>query len=119
MTHFGFPFRVTTTGRTASATTDEHVRELIALVLFTGQGERVNRPEFGSGAKQLVFAENAPELAMALQHLVLSSLQRWLSELIEVRGVEFEASESRLAIEVRFRALEGDEERKVQVVRRT
>lgn len=119
MTEFGFPFRVTTTGRTASATLDQHIRELIALVLFTAPGERVNRHEFGSGAKQMVFAENAPELAMALQHLVLASLQRWLSDLIEVRGVEVAAQNTTLAVEVRFKALESNEERTVQLVRRT
>ena len=31
--------------------------------LFTDAGERVNRPDFGSGLLQLVFAPNSPELA--------------------------------------------------------
>ncbi|MBN9364477.1 MULTISPECIES: GPW/gp25 family protein [unclassified Devosia] len=117
MTEFGFPYRVAATGGTATASPDQHVRDLIALVLFTGQGERVNRPDFGSGARQLVHSQNAPELAMALQHLVLSSLQRWLSDLIEVRGVEVEAHDATLSVEVRFRPLDSDQERSVQVVR--
>ena len=117
MTHFGLPYRVTAEGRTAGATLDDHLRQLIQLVLFTDQGERVMRPEFGSGVKQLVFSENAPELATALEHIVQAGLQRWLSELIEVRGVDVRASDSALAVLVRFRALETDEERTVRVVR--
>jgi phage baseplate assembly protein W len=117
MTHFAFPYRAAADGRTADTTAEEHIRQLIALVLFTNQGERVNRPDFGSGVKQLVFAENAPELASALQHMVQSSLQRWLSELIEVRGVEVKAEDATLAVLVRFRMRDADEERMVKVVR--
>jgi phage baseplate assembly protein W len=117
MTHFAFPYRIAADGRTAGATADEHIRHLLGLVLFTNQGERVNRSDFGSGVKQLVFAENAPELATALQHIVQSSLQRWLSELIEVRGVDVEVRDATLAVLVRFRALDSDEERTVKVVR--
>jgi hypothetical protein len=117
VTHFGFPYRVGSDGRTARASADEHVRDLIELILFTSQGERVNRPDFGAGVRQLVFAENAPELANALQHLVQSALQRWLAELIEVRGVDVRAKDATLAVLVRFRALESAEERVVRVVR--
>jgi phage baseplate assembly protein W len=117
MTQFGFPYRVAADGRTADATVDDHVRQLIALVLFTGQGERIMRPDFGCGVNQLVFAENAPELASALQHIIQAGLQRWLAELIEVRAVDVRASDSTLAVLVRFRAVDTDEERTVRVVR--
>ena len=40
---------------------------MIEQLLFTEPGERVNRPDFGSGLLQLVFAPNSPELAAALQ----------------------------------------------------
>jgi hypothetical protein len=42
---------------------DEHIRDLIEQVLFTSPGERVNRPDFGSGLRQLVFAPNSDERA--------------------------------------------------------
>ena len=53
-----FPFRVDGRGRTARSDGDEHVRDLIEQVLFTAPGERVNRPTFGTGLMQLVFAGN-------------------------------------------------------------
>jgi phage baseplate assembly protein W len=51
MTHFAFPYRAAADGRTADTTAEEHIRQLITLVLFTNQGERVNRPDFGSGGR--------------------------------------------------------------------
>ena len=85
-----FPYHVDARGRTAPATDDDHVRDLIEQVLFTAPGERVNRPTFGSGLLQLVFAPNSDELATATQFLVQGALQQWLGDLIEVEAVDVE-----------------------------
>lgn len=115
MTHFGFPYRIDANGMTAGAPHEAHIREMIELLLFTRRGERVNRPDFGAGANDLVFSENAPELAAAAQHMVMAALQQWLSGVIEVRGVETAAEDSRLAITVRYRPLDEARERIVTV----
>ena len=60
-----FPFHFDDRGRTATTTLDDHVRDLIEQLLFTSPGERVNRPDFGAGLLQLVFAPNSAELAAA------------------------------------------------------
>lgn len=117
MTEFGFPYRISSAGRTAGATREQHVRSLIELVLFTGQGERVNRPEFGAGLRQLVFEENAPELAISSQHLVQSALQRFLSDAIEVQAVDVQAKESKLNVTVSFRMLDESQQRVVTLER--
>lgn len=106
MTNFGFPYRIDSNGNTAGAGHDAHIREMIEQLLFTRRGERVNRPDFGAGVYELVFSENAPELAAAAQHMVMAALQQWLSSAIEVRGVETEAVDSRLSITVRYRPLD-------------
>ena len=62
-----FPWHFDGRGRTATADDDEHIRDMIELLLFTAPGERVNRPDFGSGLQQMVFAPNTPEVAGALQ----------------------------------------------------
>ena len=55
--NLAFPFGFDRSGRTASATNqDQHIRDLIEQVLLTAPGERVNRPTFGTGTAQLVFA---------------------------------------------------------------
>lgn len=115
--HFGFPYRIGGDGRTAGATPDEHIRQLIEQILFTAQNERVNRPEFGAGVRQMVFTPNSPEVATAMQHLVQSSLQRWIGGLVEVRGVDVRVVDSTLIAVVRFRALDTAEEQIVRVVR--
>lgn len=57
-----FPFRIDSRGRTATADLDAHVRDMIEQLIFTNHGERVNRPDFGSGALQLVFSPTARSL---------------------------------------------------------
>ena len=95
-----FPFHFDGRGRTAEADTDNHVRDLIEQVLFTAPGERVNRPTFGCGLNQLVFAPNSDELAAATQFLVQGALQQWLGDLIEVEEVAVESEDSSLRVTV-------------------
>ena len=97
-----FPFSFGTNGRTADAGEDDHIRDLIQQVLFTAPGERVNRPDFGSGLLRLVFAPNSDELAAATQFLVQGSLQQWLGDLIEVNDVRIDNSDSSLFVEVQY-----------------
>lgn len=97
-----FPFRFDTRGRTAATTEQDHVRDLITQVLFTSPGERVNRPDFGCGLKQLVFAPSSTELAAATQALVQGALQQWLGDMIQVERVEARADEARLEVSLTY-----------------
>jgi phage baseplate assembly protein W len=63
MTNIDFPYRFDGHGRTATAQRDQHLRNLIEQVLFTSPGERVMRPDFGSGLLALVFEPNGSALA--------------------------------------------------------
>jgi phage baseplate assembly protein W len=94
------PFHVDGRGRTAETGEDDHVRDLIEQVLFTAPGERVNRPDFGCGLLQLVFAPNSEALAAAVQFTVQGALQQWLGERIQVEAVDVAAEESRLQVTV-------------------
>ena len=98
-----FPYQFDHRGRTAEGSHERHVRDLIEAVLFTAPGERVMRPDFGSGLRELVFAPNSPELAATVQFLVQGALQQWLADLILVESVEVSAVESRLAVQVQYR----------------
>jgi phage baseplate assembly protein W len=102
--HIDFPFSVDARGRTADTDDDSYVRDLIEQVLFTAPGERVNRPDFGSGVLKLVFEPNGPEMAAATQFLVQSALQQWLADAVEVQGVEVTSNDSTLQVTVRYRA---------------
>jgi len=85
--HVGHPFRVDGRGRTAVATEDDYVRQLIEQVLFTAPGERVNRPDFGTGLAGLVFEPAGDELRAAVEYVVQAGLQRWLGDVVQVEDV--------------------------------
>jgi len=87
----------------APADSDTHLRELIEQLLFTNPGERLNRPDFGSGLLQLVFAPNSTELAAATRFLVQGGLQQWLGERIQVGSVDVEVQDSQLRVTVQYR----------------
>jgi uncharacterized protein len=95
-----FPFHFDDRGRTASTPLEDHVRDMIEQLLFTNPGERVNRPEFGSGLKQLIFAPNSPELAAALQFTVQAALQQYLGDVIDLERIEASSDDSRIELEV-------------------
>lgn len=100
-----FPFHIDQTGRTASTGQDAHIRDMIEQLLFTSPGERVNRHDFGSGLRQLIFSPNSRELAAALQFTIQASLQQWLGDLIEVSEVRAESFESELRVTIRYAVL--------------
>ncbi|MBE9180047.1 GPW/gp25 family protein [Oculatella sp. LEGE 06141] len=113
-----FPFHIDRKGRTATTTDAAHMDNLIAQVLFTNLGERVNRPDFGSGLLQLVFSPNSPELAATLQFTMQAALQRWLGDVIEVQTLDVAHEESTLRILVRYRVRQTQELRTATFERR-
>jgi phage baseplate assembly protein W len=118
MTSFDFPYRFDGMGRTATASGDDHIRNLIEQVLFTAPGERVNRPDLGSGVLDLVFEPNSEALAAATRLGVEGALQRWLGDLILVEAVNVRALDSLLEITVQY-VVRLTQERRVERVRGT
>jgi len=106
-----FPFHFDNLGRTATTSDDDHIRDMIEQLLFTNPGERVNRPDFGSGLLQLMFAPNSPELAATLQFTVQASLQRWLGDLIEVQALEVTSEDSTLRVILQYLVRRSGEQR--------
>ncbi|MFD1213392.1 GPW/gp25 family protein [Arthrobacter sp. GCM10027362] len=102
-TGFGFPFRVAP-GGTISPDGDEDadLRGKIVQVLFTSPGERVNQPTFGCGLLNLVFDPNNTVLAAAVEFTASQSLTRWLGGEIVVSGVDIQAQDETLTVEVAY-----------------
>jgi uncharacterized protein len=98
----GFPYGFDPQGRTAQAVGDAHIRDLIEQLLFTAPGERVNRPTFGTGLSQLLFAPIGPELATATQFLVQGALQQWLGDLVKFTGVQVDSVDSSVTVTVQY-----------------
>lgn len=95
-----FPYRFNSSGQTARSTYNDHIRELIDQLLFTVPGERVNRPTFGSGLRQLVFEPNSTELAATTQFTIQAALQQWLGDLLEINEVSVLNQDSSLIVTI-------------------
>jgi phage baseplate assembly protein W len=97
-----FPWSIDGRGRTAATDYDDHVRDLIEQVLFTAPGERVMRPDFGSGLLAMVFEPGEAELAATAKYLVQGALERELSDVITLESVDVEVVDAALLVSVAY-----------------
>lgn len=102
MSHLDYPYGFDGRGRTGETDTSGYIRDLIEEVLLTAPGERVMRPDFGSGVRQLGFGAASPEVAATTQFIIQAALQQWLSDLIIVGSVDVQAQDSSLLITVKY-----------------
>jgi Bacteriophage baseplate protein W len=117
MMNIDFAFHFDRRGRTATTDDDNHVRDMIEEFLFTNPGERVNRPDFGSGLLQMVFAPNSPEIASALQLTIQAGLQRWVGDVILVQKIEVTSKEATLRVELVYIVRRTQEQQTAQFTR--
>ena len=97
-----YPLSIDGRGRIATAGEEAHIRQLIEQVLFTGPGERVNRPEFGSDIQELLFSPNGAEQAAVTQFLVQGALEQWLGDVIQIEGVVVDSQEASLTVTIQY-----------------
>jgi phage baseplate assembly protein W len=100
-----FPFRVGPEGRPALSRRGQHVREQIEQVVFTTAGERVFRPDFGGGARTLVFEPNGTLLWDVTRRRIQAALAEVLRGEVEPSSLEVEVTGSgeRMEIIVSYR----------------
>ena len=116
MPYLDFPFAFGPDGRTAVTSYPDHVRDMVEQVLFTAPGERVNRPDFGSGLLGLLFEPNSEALAAATRARVEGALQQWLADVIQVEGVAVRGDDSRLDVTVQY-VIRQTQERRTERIR--
>jgi len=97
-----FPYHLDACGQTATADAGEHIREMLEQLLLTSPGERVNRPDFGCGVRDLLFGPSSPEVAAALRVTIGSAIQRWLGDLIAIDSLEVTARDSELDVQLAY-----------------
>src|SRR5438876_3195351 len=112
-----FPYHFEGRGRTAATDDDDHIRDMIEQLLFTSPGERVNRPDFGSGLLQMVFAPNSPELAAALQFTTQAALQQYLGSVIHVQSLDVAAEDASLTVHLTYQLRASGESRDLTLTR--
>lgn len=118
MSYLDLPYHVDGSGRTA-ITTDRYrrVRNLLEAVLFTAPGERVMRPEFGSGVPEMLFDSNSEALETAADFLIRSSVQRYLSDVLVLDQLAVSRDQGELHISVVY-SLVGEEEQQTETFSR-
>ena len=109
-----YPFRFNKQGRTARAVDANHISDMIEQLLFTAPGERVNRPDFGSGLAQMVFEPNSPEIAATLQYLVQSNLTQYLGDLIQIEEIDVSSQDANLQVTISYLIRHTQEQRTEQ-----
>jgi phage baseplate assembly protein W len=117
--HLAFPFRIGDDGRTQRVQSlDEHVHDEIVQLILTAPGERAFVPDFGGGARRLVF-ERADDVGAAMaKSTVSSALARYLGHRVIVEHLEVVAEEATLTIELQYRLAGADRSRRLRFVPR-
>lgn len=102
---WAFPPCVASDGATATVLYDEDVRQSIRIILGTDQGERVMRPDFGTGLRSFVFGPINHTTLQRVQARVQDALLKWEPriDVLQVK-VTLDAKErSKLLIDITYR----------------
>jgi len=102
----GFPLRLEGK-KVALVRYEDSVRESIKIILATGKGERIMRPDFGCGLQELVFSLNDTSTASRVIFYVEEALKKWEPriELIKVDANPDDVEKNRLNISIDYRII--------------
>ena len=101
---WAFPVALDATGEVALAAYEEDVRQAIRLILETAPGERVMRPDFGSGLHTLLFEPMNTTTMALVKHRVEAGLITWEPRIDNVAAeVTADPPRGRLLIDIRYR----------------
>ena len=117
--HLAFPFRIGPDGRTAAPASDgDHVRDEVLQLMLTNPGERPFLPEFGGGARKLVFEPTSDVLAGVTKARVTQALSRWLGHRLTVEQLEVRFEGELIEIDITYRRAGTDDSRVLRFQRR-
>ena len=101
---WGYPLGTDPVGEVRTSMYEEDVRQAVRIILATGRGERVMRPDFGAGLNQMVFEPMNATTTELVRHRVEEALVLWEPRIDSISvSVSTEAALGRLLIEVRYR----------------
>ena len=106
MTRLAFPYGFDAEGRSERVVygSDEHLRDMLELLILTLVGERVMRPDLGSPVLQMVFAGGEGPKALALKSSLEAAITQWLGHVLRLEGLtaSFVEADAVLEIVVRY-----------------
>jgi len=117
--HLAFPFRVGADGRTVNAASlDEHVKQEVIQLLLTNPGERAFVPEFGGGARRLVFEGITDTTESMTKAMVSQAISRWLSERVTLESLEVSTKDTTITIDIAYRIADTADQRTLRFERK-
>ena len=107
-----FPLRFHGDGAVAMSSMEMDIEEAIRIILGTGRGERVMRPDFGCGIHDLVFAPINTGTRLLVRDSVTEALTKYEPRivLLEVDVSVDEELAGKLQIDIHYRVRETNNE---------
>src|SRR5215471_11649392 len=101
---WAFPTSSDAMGEVAMAAFEEDVRQAVRIILGTSPGERVMRPDFGAGLRDLVFSPINTTTMALVRHRVEQALVDWEPRIDNVTvQVTAEPPLGKLRIDINYR----------------
>lgn len=102
---WGFPVGVDpATGRIRGVSSEEDIRQAVELILLTGKGERMMRPDFGCDLRQYLFGTMDYTTRTQIGREVQEALVLWEPRItdVEVRAEQDPAEPARLLLHISY-----------------
>lgn len=101
---WSFPLRVDAGGRIGLSEYESDIKEAIWLILSTGKGERVMRPDFGCGIHDYVFSVIDTSTVTLMENSVKEAITLWEPRvrLTGVKASTGSVSEGKIEISVDY-----------------
>ncbi len=114
--YMAFPYSINFAGRTAVTDLPAYVEGLVIATLSTTQGERVNRPTFGAGLQQFVFAPSDSHSMASAQTMLHAAIVQWLSDIVTLQALSVDADGDEMTVRLTY-VIDATEEVVTQTVR--
>ncbi len=110
--HLSFPFHVGPDGRAAQVDSlSGHVRDELIQLILTNPGERAFLPEFGGGARRLVFENVDPTTRGVTKAMLTQAISRWLGDRITLDDLTVGGEDETVEVEIKYRIADTDDTR--------
>lgn len=108
--HLSFPFRIAADGRAASAATlEQQVLEELVQLILTNQGERLFLPDFGGGARRLLFEGINETTATMSRTMITQAVQEWLTGRVTLNQLNVTVNDTTIEIDVTYQLAGTDQ----------
>ena len=103
-----FPVEVDpATGRIKSSDTEKDIEEAVKIIIMTAKGERVMRPDFGTGLNSYMFGDNDFSALSQIEYEVTDALVSWEPRITDIDvAVSADDESGNLYINISYRVRE-------------